>query len=281
MLLLLFLLVHMCRSEWPPFSCDPQVSIDNDVVTLTSPEQQEREYVCKLQQTYNEFVFIQFQKKYSKRIFKKSHDSIFGITVINKDEPAFTLRVHNDRIETDATNHQCFGLFTSKKIWLRIKIHSLFELRKTFVSIHTAKNSVYTSCMKFEVDGVFENFRLKLHAITDTGMHHLVHSVTKNPPKSDQDITQLEKEFHVLKDRLRVLEKFMETAVHKLTQNRVLVHEKHDEMKRTLKHSHSVNEQKVKTHSIGVVFCFAIIGIILMFCIKVNGYKHWSREHIL
>jgi len=278
---ILLILLKLCSSEWPPFSCDPQVNIEKNIVTLTSPEQQEREYSCQLQQIFKKEVFVNFEKKYSQRIFKKSHDSILGITIMNGDKNLFNIRIHNDRIESDATERQCYGVFTSTDIWLRIKLHPLFELRKTFISIHTAKNAAYTSCMKFEIDDVIDEFSLKVHAITDTGMVQMVHNVVDKQQETKQDITHLEKEFHVIKDRLRVVETFMENAVRRLTQNRVLVYQKHDEMKRTLKHSHTVNEQKVKTHSIGVLFIIAIFGVILMFCIKFNGYKHWSREHIL
>lgn len=278
---ILLILLKLCSSEWPPFSCDPQVNIEKNIVTLTSPEQQEREYSCQLQQKYKRQVFINFEKKYSHRIFKKSHDSILGITIMDGEKNLFNLRIHNDRIESDITERQCYGVFTSTDIWLRIKLHPLFELKKTFISVHTAKNAAYTSCMKFEIDDVIDEFSLKVHAITDTGMVQMVHNVANEQEEIKQDITQLEKEFHVIKDRLRVVENFMENAVRRYTENRILVHQKHDEMKRSLQHSHNVHGQKVQTHSIGLLFCFAIIVIVFMFCIKFNGYKHWAREHIL
>ena len=278
---MLLFLVKVSRSEWPPVVCDPQVSIKNNIVTLTSPEQQEREYSCLLQQKFKKEAFINFEKKYSRRIFKKSHDSILGITISNKNKILFNLRIHNDRIDSDGSKRSCFGVFTSTDIWLRIKVHPLFELRKTFISIHTAKNAAYTSCMKFEIDDVIDEFSIKIHAITDTGMVQMIHNVVDKQPQKEQDITQLEKEFHVIKDRLRVVETFMENAVRKLTENRVLVHEKHDQMKRSLQHSHTLNEQKVKSHSIGVLFFVGVLCIILVFCVKCNGYNHWSREHLL
>tara|TARA_B110000285_G_scaffold7206_2_gene7439 strand:- start:7680 stop:8519 length:840 start_codon:yes stop_codon:yes gene_type:complete len=279
MLFLLFILMKVCLSEWPPVSCDPQVSVQKNVVTLTSPEQQEREYSCRIQQKFNKEVFINFEKKYSHRIFKKSHDSILGITIMNGDKNLFSLRIHNDRIESDASDRQCYGVFTSKNIWLRIKLHPLLELRKTFISIDTAKNSAYTSCMKFEINDVIDDFSVKIHAITDTGMIQIVHGVTDKPEKTN--ITHLENELRSIKNRLRIVEDSMKITARKLTENRILVHEKHSEMKRSLHYSHDVHEQKVQTHSIGLLFCFAIIATILIICIKFNGYKHWSREHIL
>tara|TARA_B110001452_G_scaffold265783_1_gene271149 strand:- start:912 stop:1685 length:774 start_codon:yes stop_codon:yes gene_type:complete len=257
------------------------VSIKGNIVTLTSPQQQEREYSCQVQQKFNKEAYINFEKKYSQRVFKKSHDSILGITIMNDNKNLFNIRIHNDRIESDASKRQCFGIFTSKDIWLRIKVHPLFELKKTFISIHTAKNAAYTSCMKFEIDDIIDTFSIKLHAITDTGMVQMIHNVVATQPQKKQDITQLEKEFHVIKDRLRVVENFMDNAVRRLTENRVLVHKKHDEMKRSLQHSHSAHDQKVQTHSIGLLFCFTVIIIIFVVCIKFNGYKHWSREHLL
>ena len=277
----LFLLLRVCRSEWPPVSCDPQVKIEKNIVTLTSPEQKEHEYSCQLQQKFKRQVFINFEKKYSNRIFKKSHDSILGITIMDGAKNVFNLRIHNDRIESGASERQCYGVFTSQDIWLRIKLHPLFELKKTFISIHTAKNAAYTSCMKFEIDDVIDEFSLKVHAITDTGMNQMVYNVTDKQEKTKQDITQLEKEFHVIKDRLRVVENFMENAVRRLTENRILVHEKHNQITRSLQHSDNVHEQKVQTHSIGLLFCFAIMTIVVLVCIKFNGYKHWSREHLL
>ena len=278
---MLFVLIKMCYSEWPPALCDPQVSIQKNVVTLTSAEQQEREYYCQLQQKFNKEVFINFEKKYSRRIFQKSHDSILGITITNDKKKLFTIRIHNDRIESDASESPCFGIFTSKNMWLSIKLYPLFELRKTFISIHTAKNAAYTSCMKFEIDNVIDEFSLKVHAITDTGMVQMVYNVADKQDITKQDITQLEKEFHVIKDRLGIVENWMEITARKLTENRVLVHEKHSEMKRNLQHSHTIHGQKVQTHSIGLLFCFAIIISTFVLYIKFNGYKHWSREHIL
>lgn len=279
MLLVLFLLVKVCYSEWPPFSCDPQVNIEKNTVTLTSAEQQEREYSCQLRETFHNEVFINFEKKYSRRIFQKSHDSILGITIMDRNTNLFTLRIHNDRIETAEPRRHCYGVFTSTDISLQIKLHPLFELKRTFISVQYAKNGAYISCMKFEISDVIDDFSLKLHAITDTGMVQMVHNVAQEETK--QDTIQLETEFQSIKERLRVVEKFMNNAAQRFTENRILVHEKHDEMKRTLQHSYSVHGQQVKTHSIGLLFCFAIIAIILIICIKFNGYKHWSREHIL
>ena len=276
---ILLILLKLCFSEWPPFSCDPQVSIKKNVVTLTSPEQQEREYSCHLQQKYKRQVFINFEKKYSHRIFKRTHDSILGITIMYGNTNLFSLRIHNDRIESDASDKQCYGVFTSKNISLRMKLHPLFELRKTFISIDTAKNTAYTPCMKFEIKDIIDNFSVKIHAITDTGMVQIVHGVTDK--QETLNITHLENELRVIKDRLRIIEDSMQIAARKLTENRVLVHEKHNEMKQSLQYSHSIHVQKVQTHSIGLLFCFAIIAIIFMFCIKYNGYKYWSRTHLL
>jgi len=275
MLLLLFLLLRVCRSEWPPVSCDPQVKIEKNMVTLTSPEQREREYSCQLQQKFKRQVFINFEKKYSHRIFKKSHDSILGITIMG-DKNLFTLRIHNDRIESEKSS--CYGVFTSTDIWLRIQLHPLSELKKTFISIYTAKNAAYTSCMKFEINDIIDEFSVKVHAITDTGMVQLVHNVVE---QQETKPTQLDKEFDVIKDRLLVVENLLENTVRRLTENRVLVHEKHNEMKRSLQYSHDIHGQTVKSHSIGLLFCFTIITILILFCVKINGYKHWSREHIL
>ena len=278
---MLFLLVQVCRSEWPPVVCDPQVSIENTIVTLTSPEQQEREFSCQLGEKFKKEAYINFEKKYSRRIFKKSHDSILGVTIMDGDTQLFNLRIHNDRIDSDGSKRSCFGVFTSTDIWLRIKLQPLFELKKTFISIHTAKNAAYESCMKFEINDVIDEFSIKIHAITDTGMVQTVHNVVDKQPQIEQDITQLEKELHVIKDRVRVVENFMENTVRKLTENRMLVYEKHDQMKRNLQHSHTLNGQKVKSHSIGLLFCVIVLCIILVFCRKCSGYNQWSREHLL
>ena len=277
MLLLLLLLVQTCRSEWPPVSCDPQVSVVQNIVTLTSLEQQEREYSCQLREKYYRQVFINFEKKYSARIFKKSHDSILGITISNKKQ-LFTLRIHNDRIESDVS--KCFGIFTSTNIWLGIKLHPLLELRKTFISVHTTNNDVDVPCMNFETDGIVDEFLIKIHAITDTGMRQIVHNVVDKREQKNQ--TQLENEVKVIQERLRIVEQFVEHTERKLKENRGLVHNNHDEMKRTIQYSHTLNQQNVKTHSIVIMFCVGIISLILILCFKLNGYKHWSQHtHIL
>ena len=157
-----FCLFRVCQSEWPPFMCEKEVAIRKNRVILTSSTQQQREYSCQMQETFTNATFIEFERKYGQQRFQEVHDSIMGFSITSKKRHLFNIQIHNDHIESDASQRKCYDIFTSKRIWMKIQLHPLPELRKTFVSVHISHNNVYSPCFNFELNTIIEEFSLKM-----------------------------------------------------------------------------------------------------------------------
>ena len=277
-----FCLFRVCQSEWPPFMCEKEVAIRKNRVILTSSTQQQREYSCQMQETFTNATFIEFERKYGQQRFQEVHDSIMGFSITSKKRHLFNIQIHNDHIESDASQRKCYDIFTSKRIWMKIQLHPLPELRKTFVSVHISHNNVYSPCFNFELNTIIEEFSMKMHAITDSGMQQSVLAVSTHP-RVDTVLKNVE--LATVKKRLAVVEKGMEDILDGLRENREWVHAKHDEIqtsvKRSLKHTHTTTSQKVYTHSFGVISLLVMFTIGLCAFVKYNTYTTKRMEHIL
>ena len=277
---LLVFFLGRCLAEWPPRLCDPQVNITQNTVTLTSPALSRQEYSCTLQDRFEDAIFIDLERQYSNRRFTKAHDSILGLTMSHPGGE-FSVRVHNDRIETNETPRQCRGIFASQRTRLKIEFRALPELLKTFVSVMKWTNNQFVRCLTFELDKLIYGVTLKVHAITDTGMIQRIHDISKHDKKNKK----VEEELVLLKNQLSMTQTTLRTTIERLEQNHLLVHDKHTEMQKALensmRHSDTRIALKVRHHSYGFISVIVLSSILMCAFVKYNSYAKKRIEHIL
>jgi len=287
MLWLLVFFFGGCLAEWPPSSCHPRVDVKQTTVTLTSPQLSDEEYDCTLQEQFEDTIFIDMERKYSNKRFEKAHDSILGLTMSHPGGE-FSILVHNDRITTHQSPQQCRGLFASRRTRLKIEFTPLPEMRKTFVSVRRMANGRFVQCLSFDLDELFYSVRLKIHAITETGMIQSIHGISKydtNKQKMESQHEQFEQELQQVKEQVQIVQSTLRDTIEKLERNHVLVHDKHNEMKRVLensmRHSDSRIAQKVRHHSHGFFFVVVLSSVLMCAFIKYNSFAKKRIEHIL
>lgn len=249
-LLIICIVLTNVIAEWPPRSCPYNVKPIGTGIFLTNPKKRIFDTSCSLTEPYHETVYVEVSRKYGPTNTKSKH-SIFSVTVENLKysdkqlQESFVINMKNDLVEIISKKTQsknsCFGIFASSggnNVWMRLRVHPLPELQKTFVSVATWTDDsmFFIQCAQVEVDTLFETFEIKLSAFTDTKMTQIVHNVTslrpvlwKSTPFSYRDISH---KFVHVEEQIKYL-------VKKLTENENIVH--------TLKMELQNNNQKAKT----------------------------------
>jgi len=270
-----------CLAEWPPSSCDPQVDIRGNMVTLTGVSNKENQ--CTIREQFFDNIFINLERKYSDNNLKITGDSILGLTMIHPGGQ-HTILVHDNRIEM--AERKCRGMFMSNTL---LKIQIRRAANKTTVYVMKMTNNQFSQCLNFDINELINGITLKIHATTDTGMIQIIHGISSHDVSSKKyrQISKkpIKEEIRWLKTQLTDTQDTLRTTIERLEQNHLLVRDNHNEMKKvldsSLRHTDSRIALKVRHHSYGLISVIVISSILMCVFIKYNGYTRKRIEHIL
>jgi hypothetical protein len=288
MFIFVFVLLTLANAEWPPKRCSEDVTFQGNDVIMTSESHNNVATKCELSDPYINAVYIEFSRQYTRRFAKRSQSTL---TILAQDY--FKLIINNDKILVEygeKESNSCLSRSVSKKnekSWLRLRMHKMRDLNKTFVSVGIAAldSKMFTTCSKFEIDGYILPVKLILTGKTSTGMDQIVHQVTPNRPKfkSDVDVSIITR-LDILEKRLSRIETAYSRQTGALRQEQERIHVKMDDNQHNLTNKvsqvHQEVHEKVKSSSILNVVVILIALVLFGFYLR---WKLWKakRYHLL
>lgn len=265
--LLSFLVLTLVHAQWPP-----ECARDGPFVRLTNL--QESSGRCALDKNFNNVAYVQLHRQYGRQP-TESTDSL--VTLHVKSRAPFTINIHNDYIELDGK--RCDFPLASREeapFWLRLRLHSLVDLKKTFISLAISLDGdqQFSNCAKTEMNGLIRDFKIHVSATTKSGMRQILRQVTSQKPVSDdRDRARLlESRVESIEERLRNIERFEERF--RRMQNTLSEYtHSHDTFKSTTEERHvqlqdslgNVHDRIVhRTNAHGMVYVFGFVILIIM-----------------
>lgn len=255
------------QAQWPP-----DCARDGPFVRLTNL--QESSGRCKVTQNFNNVAYIQLHRQYGRQPAEGT-DSL--VTLHIKSKSPFQINIHNDYIELN--DKRCdFPLANRDEapFWLRLRLHSLIDLQKTFVSLAISLDGdqQFSNCLKTEMNGLIRDFQVHFSASTKSGMRQILRRLTSQKPVSN-DIDRarlLESRVESIEERLRNMERFEERF--RRMQNTLSEYtHAHDTFKSTSEERHVqlqdslgvVHDRIVhRTNAHGIVYLFGFVILIIM-----------------
>lgn len=223
-LFVLFFLLASAFAEWPPEMCDKGVRFYNKRdVQLTGNHEREVENTCKLASSFRSTFFMEFGKRYSTSRSKMPLDSTLTLRVQPEgNASAFDIDVHNDRLHIVAspneTKPECLRYFASTagtRFWMRVRVHKLVDLKKTFVSVALSDTSQqqlrFDPCVRKEFDMEFDTFNLSITGKSESGMEQWVYKLTNERPIEvhEKNMDGIMKRLAIAEERIHRLQDFI------------------------------------------------------------------------
>ena len=291
MLLLLFLLVWPCLSEWPPKDCDNKVRRLISTMMFTGKDMKRSDTMCRLAEEYEGSVFIDFERRAQKERLKRPDDShlTFHVNSIEDGRTIVHTEVYDDRIVLEGEETSaCQGDFLSEngvRKWIKLRVHSVADVSKTIVSVSIQENGHFTQCASIDVEGTHSSYRINIQGTTTIGMEQWVHVISRVSPEFTQAKTDMKRRMSVVENRLSVLESLVSDQISSHVVRHRALQESHSRMENALILSRSLSHSSVKVHfifniAIMIAFVVAIVYYIRM-KLLVQIYSLQRREHIL
>ena len=147
---LLYAFFAVVAAEWPPSNCTPRVPQTNNDIQLTSRKGGAQDTTCTLKEPYRSMFYVHATRRYGKQ---GSGDSTLEISVMDQGIN-IPIVIHNDRITLQKETNVCYFPTVSEyesSFWLRFRLHAMFDLRRTFVSlaIMPMDGEQFVDCAKF------------------------------------------------------------------------------------------------------------------------------------
>ena len=262
--LFMFPFVH---AQWP-IDC----ARDGPFVRLTNLK--EASGSCQLDNTFKNVAYVQLHRQYGLEPTTES-DSLLYLKI--KSNPPFTIAIHNDYIEMEGKRCE-FPLANRDEapFWLRLRLHSLVDLKKTFVSLAISLDGEqqFLNCAKTEMNGLIREFRINFSAVTKSGMRQILRRVTSEKPVSnEQDRARLlESRIENIEERLRSIERFeerfrrMQNTLSEYTHAHDTFRSTSEERHIQLQDSLGVVHDRIvhRTNAHGIMYLFGFVILIIM-----------------
>jgi len=232
MFFVFFLFIASASAEWPPEMCDKGVRFYNKKdVQLTGNHEREVENTCIFTSSFHSTFFMEFGKRYSTSRSKMPLDSTLTLRVQPEGKSsAFDIEIHNDRLHIVAspneTKPECLRYFASTagtRFWMRVRVHNLVDLKKTFVSIAVSDTSQqqlrFDPCVRKEFDTEFDTFNLTIIGKSESGMEQWVYKMTNERPVEvhAKNMEGIVKRLAIAEERIHRLQDFISQTDESLT----------------------------------------------------------------
>lgn len=292
MLWLVFVLATACVAEWPPKDCSKflvRKKRGPQALMLTGKNRDYAENVCRLTETYDGNVYIDFERTIEKEPSEPSEPSerhgeshlTFRMTSVNDGRALAEARVFDNRIvlqsSTTGTSSTCQGEFGSVRGvrgWLRLRMNSVADVGKSFVTLALQENDIFSKCAHVELEGVYSEYRLHIKGSSYTIMEQQVHEVTRALPKGDKK-SDIPHRLKMLEERLTRIETSVTDQSFSHGMRHRTLQESHSQMEYNLMLSRSLSHSSIKIH---FIFNIALIGAAIV-CI-IYFLKKWIQAQI-
>lgn len=280
-LLILFVLLAPAYA-WPP-TC-PNANVADGSVVLTGPDRVRGS--CDIPEYLNNVVYVQFSKKYTGQTSKRGESDISflfkgGIKVV----------AYNDRIIINDNTNRSSCLMrladsTGDKHWLRIRIHKLRDLQKTFISVGVASfgTNFFTTCTQLESTTELDGSELSISGRTNTKMIQTIYDITSSRPMLWSSSTDLNERIQALEKRITVIERSFSRQNGAIRQQQSNMMNDMETAKKELHEKISNKHVDMRNHVINwsaICFCAVLIMLIFFGCHIQKKFRKAERVHLL
>ncbi len=184
--------------------------------------------------------------------------------------------VHDDKIRVG--DQECSFSSSSRvdePFWLRLRVHPVAELDKTFFSLAVAayQDTDFVKCVQFEMDSSPSEFGLQFEAETATQMRQTVDRVQTRRPDfgRGQSDEVLKRRVERLEERVRRMQKTLTDYIHSHDSLASTSFERHASLQSSLNAAHNRIVHRTNIHGMMYLFCFCLV--IMMGC----AYAGWHN----
>jgi hypothetical protein len=257
---------------------------------FTGKDSKNADTMCRLSETYEGNVFIDFERRLAKERLRRPDDShlTFHLTSPEDGRTLAEIQIFDDRIvlqgsttrivRQGSSTSTCAGEFVSAKgvrSWLRLRVHSVADVKKSIVTVAVQDKGHFSQCADIELDGTYSSHRLNLQGTTTIGMEQWVHAVTRASPVLTEKKTDLTVRMKVVEDRLARLESSVSEQSSSHGVRHRALQESHSQMEYALMVSRSLSHSSIKIHFIfNVALILAAILCILYYI------KRWAETQV-
>ena len=282
MCLFIFFVLLVSVRAWPPICNNAKVV--GESVILTDPDRVRGS--CDISDHFTNVAYVQFSKKYT------SQNSNRGESVISlKFKGGLQVAAHNDRIIVDYNKNRSSCLMrladsTGDKSWLRIRMHKLRDLQKTFVSVGVASfgTNFFTTCTQFELDTELLETSVSISGQTNTKMIQTVYDITSVRPMLWSGSVDINARIQALEKRITTIERSFSRQNGAIRQQQSNLMNDMLTAKKELDQKISNKHVDMRNHVINwSAICFAAVLIVLIIfgCHIQKKFRKAERVHLL